>query len=353
VTTAGDGTRVALWVGCYTSDMDGSGEGIVALGRAADGNYAPLGPAAPVASPSFLALHPSQPVLYAVSEGAALVHAYRSDSSGALSTLGAAGIASQLACHVAVAPDGAFLVVSCWGDGSVLLFELEPDGSLGRRHAAPASEDPYGEDRQSRAHSCLMLGAGRFVTAEMGHDLLRCWSFSADRGLEPHGSVTLPHGCGPRHFARSSAGVVYVNTEYTAEVLMLTEASAVVEASGPWLELRDSVPASAGGVRPGDAAAEICLDATELHLYVGVRGSDVICKLALDADGVPSPLEEFACGGAWPRHHCIDGDRLVVALEHSNALATFTLAADGSPTQPPQLLATGSPTCVLPHRSAQ
>jgi len=149
-----------------------------------------------------------------------------------------------------------------------------------------------------------------------------------------------------RHFARSSTGIVYVDTEYSAEVIMLAPA-------GQWLELRGSFPVSAGGVRPGDSVAEICLDPAEQHLYVGVRGSDVICKLALDADGVPSPLEEIPCGGAWPRHHCIDGDQLVVALEHSHALATFTLAADGSWAQSPQLLVTGSPTCVLPHSSAQ
>jgi 6-phosphogluconolactonase (cycloisomerase 2 family) len=349
---------VALWVGCYTSDMDGGGEGIVALGRGADGAYAPLGPATAVASPSFLALHPSQPVLYAVSERAALVHAYRFDGSGTLSALGPAGIASSLACHVAVAPDGAFLVASCWGDGSVVLFELEADGLLGRRHGAPASEDPYGEDRQSRAHSCLMLGDGRMLTTDLGHDLIRCWRFSADRGLESRGTVTLPHGCGPRHFARSSTGIVYVDTEYSAEVIMLAPPSSEghmvgPETNAPWLELRGVFPVSAAGARPGDSVAEICLDRAEQHLYVGVRGSDVICKLALDADGVPSPLEQIPCGGAWPRHHCIDADRLVVALEHSDALATFTLAADGSPTQPPQLLATGSPTCVLPHSSPQ
>ena len=54
---------VALWVGSYTTDMGGSGEGIVALGREADGSYAQLGPATAIESPSFLALHPRQPVL--------------------------------------------------------------------------------------------------------------------------------------------------------------------------------------------------------------------------------------------------------------------------------------------------
>jgi 6-phosphogluconolactonase (cycloisomerase 2 family) len=345
MTAAAEG-RVALWVGCYTSDMEGSGEGILALTRAADGHYAPLGPATAVTSPSFLALHPSRAVLYAVSEGAELVHAYRHDEAGVLTELGAAGTAGSLVCHVAVAPDGAFLVASCWGDGSVLVFELADDGSLGTRHAAPASVDPYGEARQSRAHSCLMLGGGRFVTADMGHDKARFWRFDAVRGLEPHGDVTLPEGSGPRHFARSSSGVVYLNAEYTGEV-------AVLEPAGPWLALRGSFPVSARGVQPGDAGAEICLDPDERHLYVGVRGSDVICRLALDAGGVPSALDALALPGNWPRHHCFAGGQLVVALEHSHELASFTLDAGGSPAQPPHVLSSGSPTCVLPHRSGQ
>jgi 6-phosphogluconolactonase len=337
---------VALWLGCYTSDMSGRGDGILALTRTADGEYEPLGPATPVASPSFLALHPSQPVLYAVSEGAQLLHAYGIDDAGALTPLGTAGATGELVCHVAVDPDGAFVLVSCWGDGAVIVFELEPDGSLGERHLAPASVDPHAEDRQSRAHSCLMLGDGRMVTTDLGHDVLRFWSFSTLGGLEPQGTLELPEGSGPRHFARSAAGNVYVDTEHSIEVAVLAANGA---ATGPSLSLRGIYPASAHGARPGDAAAEICLDASERTLYVGVRGSDVICRLALDAEGVPSPLDEIACPGTWPRHQCVCGDELLVALERSDAVARIPLAPDGR-TGEPRLIAAGSPTCVLPHR---
>lgn len=338
-----DENAVALWVGCYTPDMGGSGEGILALARGGDGGYEPLGPATPAASPSFLALHPSQPVLYAVSEGAELVHAFRIGEGGALTALGEAGVASALVCHVSVGAEGDLLVVSCWGDGSVFAFELEPDGSLGRGHVGAASHDPYDEDRQSRAHSCLMLGDGRLLTADMGHDLARLWCFSPERGLEPRGQVTLPHGSGPRHFARRADGVVYVNTEHSLEIGVLVPSTA-----GTGLELLGMFPVSATGVQADDAAAEICLDSAERHLYVGVRGSNRICKLGLNAEGIPEPLAEFDCGGDWPRHHCFDGDRLLVALERSNALASFSPGPDGGPAQPPRLLATGSPTCLLP-----
>jgi 6-phosphogluconolactonase len=339
---------VALWVGCYTRDMDGAGEGIVALRRDARGTYEPLRPPTPVASPSFLALHPSLPVLYAVSEGAQQVHAYRYDAGGELGAIGPVGSAGAYACHLAVDASGEFLVVSCWGDGAVLAFELEPDGSLGRRHAGARSLDPHGEERQSRAHACLMLGGGRMITSDLGHDALRFWRFSPARGLEPEATTVLPRGSGPRHFARTSQGVVYVSTEYSVEVALLVPAGSA--GPGPALELRGMVPAAASGAQPGDAGAEICLDAAERHLYVGVRGSNRICTLRIGADGSPAPVSEADCGGVWPRHHCIDAGRLVVALERSGALAGLDLHGDGSLGRPSQLLPTGSPSCVLSQR---
>ena len=276
--------------------MDGSGEGIVALGRDADGGYVPLGPATPVASPSFLALHPTRPVLYAVSEGAALgprLPLRRRAASSARSV--EPGTASSLVCHVAVAPDGAFLVVSCWGDGSVLLFELEADGSLGGRHAAPASEDPYGEDRQSRAHSCLMLGGW---TLRHGGD-----------GPRPAALLELRRRSRARVPWQRDVGARMRPAALRAELgrRRLREhrvqrrgrdahrTSAPGDASGPWLELRGSFPVSAAGCTrrrrgrrdlPGPTPSGTCTS--------GVRGSDVICRLALDADGVPSALDEIS-----------------------------------------------------------
>ena len=328
--------------------MGGEGQGIVALGRERDGSLAPLGPPSPVASPSFLALHPTQPVLYAASEGAQTVGAYRYGADGDLSALGAAVKAGEDVCHVAVDPEGKFLVASCWGDGAVVLVELEPDGSLGRSHAGAPSVDPYGQARQSRAHACLLLGNGQAVTSDLGHDVLRFWQFSADHGLEAVGIERLPFGSGPRHFAQSSRGIVYVVTEYSAEVALLYPVP-----QGPGrvaLALQGMLPISPRGALPGDTAAELCLDADERHLYVGVRGSNRICTLRVNPDGTATPLEEVDCGGDCPRHHCIDQQRLIVALERSSAIAVFDLQQDGRVAGPPQLVPVGSPTCVLPHR---
>lgn len=339
---------VALWVGCYTQDMGGAGSGVVALRHDGGGGYTPLGPASPADSPSFLALHPTLPVVYAAAEGAGAVVAHAHDGQGRLQRVGEPVAVGSLACHVAVDPGGAFLVACCWGDGTVAVVELSPDGSLGRVHVGAASHDPHSHGRQSRAHASLMLGNGQFVTSDIGHDVLRLWRFCGEAGLELTATERLPFGCGPRHFAHSSRGVVYVVTEYTAQLAMLYPVP-----HGPGmvaLELQAMLPTSQRGLQDGDAAAEVCLHPDERHMYVGIRGSNRICTLAVGDDGHATPIAETDCGGDWPRNHCLHEGRLLVALERSSAIAVFELGDDGLPAQPPRLVPLGSPTHVLAAR---
>ena len=129
-----------IWTGCYTADGGGRGTGIGALRASADGTLRWLGVAAAADSPSFLAVHPTLDVVYAVGEAArtvAGVPAVRRTS--AWTPAGRDWPAGEAACHVAVDPQGRFLVVTCWGDGQVLLYELDDDGGITARLPAAAS----------------------------------------------------------------------------------------------------------------------------------------------------------------------------------------------------------------------
>ena len=66
-----------IWTGCYTPDGGGRGSGIGALRAGTDGTLRWLGVAAAADSPSFLAVHPTLDVVYAVGEAARTVTAYR------------------------------------------------------------------------------------------------------------------------------------------------------------------------------------------------------------------------------------------------------------------------------------
>ncbi|MFJ5958335.1 lactonase family protein [Paenarthrobacter sp. NPDC092416] len=340
-----------IWTGCYTADRDGNGDGIGVLSAGADGKLTSLGLAVKANSPSFLAEHPKVPVVYAVAEEGRSLRAYRRTGSTELEPFGEPWPAGEAACHVAVDPHGRFVVVTCWGDGQVILYELDSDGGITSRISAEAAVDPYdagpgGEARPSRAHASLMLPDGRVMTTDLGHDLLRVWRFVAGEGLVTDHLVVLPKDSGPRHMAHHAGGTVFVVTEYSIEV-------AAVRANPDGIfELAAVVQASANGALDGDSAAEIGLSPDGRHAYVGVRGSNRICVLGVNHDGSAlKPLADIPSGGNWPRHHVVREGWLHVAHERSNDVVTFRLDPEtGLPDEPVSHMETGSPTALIAAR---
>lgn len=333
-----------FWTGSYTADAGGSGTGIGAVSAAPDGTLHWLGVAAGADSPSFLAVHPSLPVVYAVAEQAQTVRGYRRSGSFGLEPAGPAWHAGKAVCHVAVDPSGRFLVVACWGDGQVLLFELDGDGGIAGRFAAVHSRDPYDAGRSSRAHASLMLADGRVMTTDLGHDLLRVWNVRAGVGLALDHEVLLPRGSGPRHLVQHASGSVLVVTEYSIEV-----AVAAPSADSGIFELAFIGPATHGGALAGDSAAEIALATGGDHVYVGVRGSNRMSVLEVTAEGTAlHPVADFPSGGDWPRHHLLRDGWLHVAHERSGDIVSFPLEpASGLPGGPAGRLELASPTALI------
>ncbi|MEN8585101.1 beta-propeller fold lactonase family protein [Burkholderia sp. RS01] len=332
-----------IWTGSYTSDSGGHGAGIGAISVAPDGTLTWRGTAAKADSPSFIAVHPSLPMVYAVGETAKTVQAYRRRGEFGLEAAGEPWAAGGAACHVAVDPGGRFLIVACWGDGQVLLYGLDADGGMTARFAAEPSADPYDGGRPSRAHASLMLADGRIMTTDLGHDLLRVWHYLPEAGLSLDHEVLLPKASGPRHLVQHADGTVFVVSEYSIEVF----AGRAASGSGRF-ELVGEGPATAGGALEGDSAAEIALSPAGKHVYVGVRGSNRICVLEVSTTGQLRPVMDFPSGGDWPRHHLVRDGWLHVAHERSHDVTTFRLDPEtGLPGDVHHRLVTGSPTALV------
>jgi 6-phosphogluconolactonase (cycloisomerase 2 family) len=335
-----------IWTGSYTADSGGHGAGIGAVSVNADGTLTWRGTAAKAESPSFVAVHRKLPMVYAVGESAKTVQAYRRRGEFGLEAAGEPWTAGEAACHVSVDPQGKFLIVACWGDGQVLLYELTDDGGITRRLPAAPSSYPHRDDRPSRAHASLVLADGRIMTTDLGHDLLRVWNYVHRTGLVLDHEVVLPKDSGPRHLVQHSDGTVSVVTEYSIEVFAARAASA----SGKF-ELVGQGPATSDGAMDGDSAAEIALSPDGRFAYVGVRGSNRISVLELDPSAEGSllrPLGDFTSGGDWPRHHLVRSGWLHVAHERSHDITTFRLNDQtGLPEGPLQRLVAGSPTALI------
>lgn len=140
-----------FWVGGYSSDMGGTAEGIGLLTAGEDGSPFASGPLSfrgavrpALTSPSWLAAHPRLDVVYAGLESEGRVAALARTGDTSFTALGPTVEAGEAVCHVAVSPDGAYLLASCWGDGRVVRVALDGRGRPTGRTVAPAARDPYG-----------------------------------------------------------------------------------------------------------------------------------------------------------------------------------------------------------------
>ncbi|GAA1994854.1 lactonase family protein [Isoptericola halotolerans] len=325
-----------LWIGTYPpGDTPGAGEGVWRV--AVDLRSGALGVpelAAEAAAPSFLALHPHVPVLYAVSETApGRLTALHVADDGGLSTAASSLSGGDDACHVAATPRTVW--VANYGDGVAAAFEVADDGvpAADRRAIRAGSGSGPVSDRQEgpHAHQVTVVGDHVLVT-DLGGDLIRRYPVdplpgetSTDDADEDVVAAHLPAGAGPRHLVVLPSGALVVVGELDAHLHVLVPAGDGWEHSG-------SVPLAPAAVAGEDFGGHVTLSADGTRLHVGVRGSDVLAVHAVSDGAAPqiTHLVDVPLGdGAWPRHHEVlatdDGELVVVALQGTGELVTVRL----------------------------
>lgn len=323
-----------LRIGGYTPDTGGSGTGLTVVRADASGTlHVVAETAAP--GPSFLAAHPSLPLLYAVlerDEGGVAVFSIDQVEPRLLVERPSGG---SFPCHLAVDPTGRWLAVANYGDGTVVAYRLDEAG-IPAYGPLPFPNEGDGPDRERQAgphaHQVVFGPGGVLHTTDLGTDEVR--RFLAGDELVPHpdGPVRLMPGSGPRHLARRD-GTWFVVGELDGTVAAYDD---------DWRELA-RVPASGTGEKNCPSHIEVSADGR--RLYVGNRGPDTLSVFAIDG-GRLTYVAEVRSGGSWPRHFALAGDRVYVANERSNEIAVLRLV-DGIPEATGQSLKIGSPTCVL------
>lgn len=333
-TTSPHSDSPLAWVGGYTID-GGADTGISLLTQDPTGALEVHGRAM-ADSPSWIALHPRVPVLYAAQENIGTIAAFAVDDT-ALQPLGTAA-AGPILCHLLVRNE--YLIGCCYGDGTVLRVDLAADGGLGEITPAVPSFDPHAAagERRSRAHCAAALEDDLILTVDLGHDQLRLFSTAA--GLEQIGTITLPMGCGPRHLLVHSASRVSVITEYSCQVITVECAQ-----DGQWHVV--AAVALLEGETPADAAgAELTAADDGSVLYAGVRGPDLIITLDARASRV---IGRTPSGAHGPRHHRQIGDQLLVANQLSNEINMLQIdPSTHIPGAVVDRIASPAPSCLLP-----
>src|SRR3954469_20788730 len=234
---ASAGGNILVYIGTYTAV--GKSKGIyVSKLDTATGMLSPAELAAEVASPSFLAVHPTEKFLYAVNETNTFtdetggVSAFAIDrATGKLQPVGEQSSEGAGPAHLTVDKSGRNVLVANYGGGSVAVLPINPkDGKLKSgssfvQHKGH-SINPQ-RQKEPHAHSITTDPSGRFAyVADLGLDWIVIYQLDDRKGLlnlnEPPNAHVQP-GAGARHFSVHPSGRYgYVINEMNCTVTAFT-----------------------------------------------------------------------------------------------------------------------------------
>lgn len=317
--------------------------------------------AAEIGNPSFLAIHPSNRFLYAVSElygqgnqpGGAVTAFSIDRADGRLRRLNQVSSKGAGPCHLNVDRTGKTLVVANYGSGSVAAMRIRDDGSLEEsvsfiQHQG-ASVNPK-RQQGPHAHSVNFSPDNRFVlAADLGLDQVLIYEVDVEKAMltpkEP-AFVKVQPGAGPRHFTFHPSGkFAYVINELASTVT----ACSWDAARGALKELQ-TVSTLPSGFSQENTTAEVVAHPGGRFLYGSNRGHNSIAVFAIDrAKGTLRLVENVSTQGQIPRNFAIDptGRWLLAANQNSDNVVVFAIDRSTGRLKPNgQILAVDTPVCV-------
>jgi 6-phosphogluconolactonase len=297
----------------------------------------------PMVAPSWVEWHPWLPVFYAANEvddGAVTSVEVRGPAD--MRILNCLPTGGATPCHLAVRPDGRYLLAANYGGGSVTAFSLDDVGRLSSRTSTiqHSGHGPVaGRQDSAHPHSVVLDPTGKLVSVvDLGTDEIRSYTWHEGLTLDLVRVTRLPGGTGPRQLVRSGTSRrAYLLTELTAELVSLRET-----APGRF-EVVDTKPASAAEGR--NLPAQLTLSQDRQFAYVSNRIPNTISVFDLRGP-VPEWVSEHPVGSGWPRHFAVIGDQLYAGNQDSGEIVVFAIDATTGALAESQRLDVAAPSCI-------
>ncbi|HQX49509.1 MAG TPA: lactonase family protein [Planctomycetaceae bacterium] len=312
-----------------------------------------------LASPSFLAVHPSGKFLYAVnarSEGpdpkSGGTTAMKINADGTLTKLNEQPSFGG-ACHCNVDATGHTFLIANYTGGNVVAYPIGTDGKLGEATCNIHHEDPTREDAaelRPRAHSINLSSDNRFAyAADLGLDMIFIYELDAEHStLSPADppSVSVARGGGPRHFAIHPSG----NFAYTNNETSLVATAFSRNAQTGALTVIQDITTIPHGHEGSKSTAECLCHPSGRFLYISNRGPDSITVYSINQEtGLLSWVENEPTGGKAPRNFFIEpgGKWLLAENQDSDSVVVFEIDQEtGSLSPSGDSIKVGKPVCI-------
>ncbi|MEN6333933.1 MAG: lactonase family protein, partial [Phycisphaerales bacterium] len=237
-------------------------------------------------------------------------------------------------------PSGKFLLVANYFGGSVAVFPILADGSLGdatdvkidagtlgprKPTNAPAGTFAFSGHDRTHAHMIQADPSGRFVLhVDLALDQIFVWRFDDAKGvLTPNDppAVSLPPGDGPRHFSfHPNERWMYSIQEEGSNVVLFD-----YDAIRGRLAARQTISTLPPGFAGSNFCSEILVSADGRFLYAGNRLHDSIAVFSIGDAGTLTYLGEEWTRGNYPRSFNFDptGRFLCCCNQRADNIAAF------------------------------
>jgi 6-phosphogluconolactonase len=255
--------------------------------------------------------------------------------------------------YISLDKTGKYIFVANYQGGSIVVWALKPDGSIGEQTAfVQHTGNGVDAKRQTHAyaHSIIVDPTNRFVlTADLGLDKLFVYKFDVKTGaLTPNDRafVSVPPGLGARHVVFHPNGRwVYLDNEMGSKVVFFHWDS--TKGSLNQVEVVSMLPGEFAGT---SAAADMKVSPDGRFLYGTNRyegkgqNGDIVVFAIEKKIGLLKAIQHISSGGETPRNCEFDpsGQWMVVTNHGSNNAVVFkidqkmgTLTQQGAPVSVP------------------
>ena len=289
-----------------------------------------------VTSPNFLEIHPSGKYLYSVSmktdndgNRTDLVNSFAiHQQNGTLELINQVPAHGLGACHVHSDKTGNYLFVSFYRGGSLSVFKLNTDGSIGDSIQTFVYEGKSVAPNQDRSHvhAALVSPDNKYVyAADLGTDKVMIYLLDQNTGKLTPGSVPWASsnlGDGPRHMTFHPGKSFF----YLAGELGSTATLFYQDPVSGQLSLTQRISTLPDNFSESNSVADIHADPEGNFLYVSNRGHNSIVIYSVDNEnGKLSVVDYQSVKGNHPRNFVIEpqGDYLIVANMNTDNVVIF------------------------------
>lgn len=352
-----------MYIGTYSAPIlmgtgeiyEGNGKGIYCLTfDSGNGTLLPSHFPVPADNTSFLCFSPDRRFLYAVnelSENDSAVSAFSLNEGGVPVYINKRLTGGASPCHLTVDSRSRLLFAANYGGGSICVFPICRDGSLGERsdlivHSGQGA-DPLRQEGP-HVHSVLLSPDETWLfCADLGLDKIFVYEIDYTSGTLTECSdatVRCSAGSGPRSLALSPDGRFLCVTEELSNSLSLY---AVSENHLSFIQRISAVPEESHV--SVNYPAEAAFSSDGRFLYVSNRGHNSIAVYAAAPDtGMLTPIQWSSTCGDTPRSFTLDasGKWLIAANQDSGSLSIFRRNPDNGCLHFAHTVIQPTPVCV-------